>query len=90
MKVRFNRVELQEWAAAHAVNLPPELYVAGDANPPTLSAAVERRSRYILDLDIIDWWTSGCIYPCEMAYLLGLFDTLGIKSVIESGPFGSA
>ena len=39
---RLNRVELQEWAAAHAVKLPPELYVAGDANPSTLSAAVER------------------------------------------------
>src|SRR5438552_5205293 len=39
---RLNRVELQEWAAAHAVKLPPELYVAGDSNPPTLSAADER------------------------------------------------
>ncbi|HEY6865712.1 MAG TPA: PTS sugar transporter subunit IIA [Candidatus Eisenbacteria bacterium] len=45
---RFNRVELQEWAAAHGHGVSPELFAARDpaAAAPSLAAALERGGVY--------------------------------------------
>jgi PTS system nitrogen regulatory IIA component len=39
---RLNRVELQEWAAAHRVKLPPEIYAGREPERPSLATAIER------------------------------------------------
>jgi len=39
---RLNRVELQEWAAAHKVKLPSELYATANTEQASLAAALER------------------------------------------------
>jgi len=39
---RLNRVELLEWAAAHEVKLPAELYADRRPDSPSLAAALER------------------------------------------------
>ncbi len=39
---RFNRVELQEWAATHGRAVPPGLYASDPAEPADLAAALER------------------------------------------------
>ena len=42
---RFNRVEVQEWAARHKINVSPEMFADPDAPPgsaPSLVGAVER------------------------------------------------
>ena len=39
---RFNRVELQEWAAAHGHTVAPELHAPGAGAPSSLADAIER------------------------------------------------
>jgi PTS system nitrogen regulatory IIA component len=39
---RFNRVELQEWAALHGHSLPPQLLTPGVEDSASLAAALER------------------------------------------------
>lgn len=45
---RFNRVELQEWAATHGHGVSPELFAAADSATaaPSLAAALERGGVY--------------------------------------------
>ena len=45
---RFNRVELQEWAATHGHGISPELFTARDSSAvvPSLAAALERGGVY--------------------------------------------